>query len=116
MKTAIYARVSTADQQTLTMQIEACQNYIKARGWKETMCVSEIGSGAKDNRPKRKQIIDAAKRREIDTIIVWKLDRWGRSTADIFTTFKLFEEIKVNFVSVTDALDFTTTGGKAMIG
>lgn len=116
MKAAIYARVSTPDQQTLDMQITACRRYALARDWKISLQFRDIGSGAKNDRPLRNSIIDAAKRREIDVIIVWKLDRWGRSTLDLMSTLHLFQELGVSFVSITEALDFTTSLGKAMAG
>ncbi len=116
MRAAIYSRVSTTDQQTLDMQTDACRNYIKARGWNTTLEILEIASGAKNDRPKRNLIIDAYKKREIDVIVVWKLDRWGRSTVDLMTSLQNMQEVGVAFVSVTEALDFTTSTGKAMAG
>ncbi len=82
MRVGIYARVSTHDQQTLPMQLEKMQEYIKHRGWTLTKEVEEVGSGAK-TRPKREELLRMAKRREIDAILVWKLDRFGRSLADL---------------------------------
>ena len=77
MKVGIYARVSTHDQHTLDMQIETMKKYAMARNWKIKSEITKIGSGAKD-RLKRGKLINQAKRRQIDVIIVWKLDRWGR--------------------------------------
>ena len=85
MKAGIYARVSTHDQHTLDMQIDAMRKYTKARDWYIESEITEIGSGSKD-RPKRAELINQAKRRQIDVIIVWKLDRWGRSVNDLFHT------------------------------
>lgn len=85
MKAGIYARVSTHDQQTLAMQIESIKKYADARGWVVVSEITEVGSGAKNN-PKRKELINEARRRNIDVIIVWKLDRWSRSVHDLFQT------------------------------
>jgi putative DNA-invertase from lambdoid prophage Rac len=74
MKAGIYDRVSTHDQHTLGMQIDAMKKYAKARDWHIESEISEIGSGAKD-RPKRSELLNQAKRRQIDVIIVWKLER-----------------------------------------
>ena len=74
MKAGIYARVSTHDQQTLPMQIQAMRRYVKQRGWKLHLQVEEVGSGGK-LRPKREELLKAARRREVDAIVVWKLDR-----------------------------------------
>ena len=58
----------------------------------------------------------AARRREIDVIIVWRLDRWGRSVADLMTTLRELTDLGVGFVSLTEALDLTTPSGRAMAG
>ncbi len=115
MRVGIYARVSTHDQQTLPMQLEKMKEYIKHRGWTLTAEVEEIGSGAK-TRPKREELLRMAKRREIDAILVWKLDRFGRSLADLVTTLNELREIGVVFVSLTESLDFSTPSGRAMAG
>ena len=82
MKAGIYARVSTHDQQTLPMQVQAMRRYVKQRGWKLHLQVEEVGSGGKQ-RPQRDELLKAARRREVDAIVVWKLDRWGRSLPDL---------------------------------
>jgi len=114
-KVAIYARVSTHDQKTLSMQIERCSEYANSRGWEVTQTIKEVGSGA-TQRPKRADLLKLCKRREVDVVIVWKLDRWGRSVSDIVTTLKELQELGVQFVSITEALDFTTATGRAMSG
>jgi DNA invertase Pin-like site-specific DNA recombinase len=115
MRVGIYARVSTHDQQTLPMQIQKMKEYIEHRGWTLTAEVEEVGSGAK-TRPKREELLKMAKRREIDAILVWKLDRFGRSLADLVTTLNELREIGVIFVSLTESLDFSTPSGRAMAG
>ena len=57
-----------------------------------------------------------ARRREIDAILVWKLDRFGRSLADLITSLNELQELGVVFVSMTEALDFSTPSGRAMAG
>ncbi len=115
MRVGIYARVSTHDQQTLPMQIARMKEYIENRGWTLAAEVEEIGSGAK-TRPKREELLKMAKRREIDVILVWKLDRFGRSLADLVMTLNELREIGVIFVSLTESLDFSTPSGRAMAG
>ena len=115
MKIAIYARISTYDQQTLPIQISAMKKYAKTRGWNIIKTVSDIGSGASE-RAKRDDLLAAARRREIDAILVWKLDRWGRSLADLVTTFNELNALDVGFISITEALDFTTPSGRALAG
>jgi putative DNA-invertase from lambdoid prophage Rac len=75
MKAALYARVSTHDQQTLPLQQKTMRQYANKRGWKIILQVKEVGSGAK-TRPQREELLKAARRREVDVIIVWQLDRW----------------------------------------
>ena len=115
MRVAAYARVSTHDQQTLGMQVDAMSAYIKNRGWLVARSVEDIGSGAKE-RPGRESLLMAARRREIDVIVVWRLDRWGRSVADLMTTLRELLDLGVGFVSLTEALDLTTPSGRAMAG
>ncbi|RUR22072.1 resolvase [Legionella qingyii] len=97
------------------MQIEAMKKYANARNWHIESEITEIGSGSKD-RPKRAELIHQAKRRQIDVIIVWKLDRWGRSVNDLFHTLHELNDLGVGFISLTEALDLTTATGRAMAG
>lgn len=115
MRVACYARVSTSDQKTLTAQSKEMRSYAQKRKWDVVYDVKEVGSGAK-YRKKRQEIIDAAIRREIDVIVVWKLDRWGRSMSDLMTSIKDLTEVGVGFVSITEALDLTTSSGRALAG
>lgn len=114
-RAGLYARVSTHDQQTLPMQLGAMRQYARKRGWAVAIEVQEVASGAKD-RPERRRIIDAAKRREVDAIVVWRLDRWGRSVADLVTTLHDLTAVDVGFVSLNEALDLTTPSGRALAG
>lgn len=115
MKAGIYARVSTHDQHTLDMQIAAMKKYVQAREWQIVIAIAEIGSGAKE-RVKREELLNQARRRQIDVIIVWKLDRWGRSVNDLFHTLNELNGLGVGFISLTEALDLTTPTGRAMAG
>ena len=87
-RVGLYARVSTIDQQTIPLQILAMREYAAKRGWTVAAQVKEIGSGA-SQRQLREQLLDAARRREIDVVLVWRLDRWGRSLPDLVTTLEL---------------------------
>lgn len=114
-KVAIYARVSTHDQKTLPIQIRKCSEYARSRGWKIDQKVREIGSGAKE-KPLQKELIKDCRRRKVDIVIVWKLDRWGRSVSDIVSSLRELQELGIKFISITEALDFTTVTGRAMSG
>ena len=113
IRAGLYARVSTQDQQTLPMQNRAMREYAARRGWTITMQVKEVGSGAAQ-RQRREGVMEAARRREIDVVVVWRLDRWGRSVTDLLATLQELEHLGVGFVSLTEALDLTTPAGRAM--
>jgi putative DNA-invertase from lambdoid prophage Rac len=114
-RVAIYARVSTHDQQTLPMQLEAMRAHAERKGWQIALTVEEVGSGAK-TRPRREELLRAARRKEIDIIVVWRLDRWGRSLVDLIATLQELTALKVGFVSLSEALDLTTPSGRAFAG
>jgi putative DNA-invertase from lambdoid prophage Rac len=114
-RAGLYARVSTNDQQTLPMQTRALREYATRRGWTLAVQIREVGSGAIE-RHAREQLMEAARRREIDVVLVWRLDRWGRSVADLLATLQELEHLGVGFVSLTEALDLTTPAGRAMAG
>jgi DNA invertase Pin-like site-specific DNA recombinase len=114
-RVGLYARVSTHDQQTLSLQMRAMREYAVKRGWIIAVQVKEVGSGATE-RELRENLLAAARRREIDVVLVWRLDRWGRSLVDLVVTLKELAELGVSFVSLTEALDLTTATGRAMAG
>src|SRR5450755_1356522 len=114
-RAGLYARVSTNDQQTLSMQSRAMREYAARRGWTIAVNVREVGSGAA-KREAREKLLEAARRREIDVVLVWRLDRWGRSVTDLLATLQELEHLGVGFVSLTEALDLTTPAGRAMAG
>ncbi len=97
------------------MQLKAMREYAKKRGWKIKYEIQEIGSGAKI-RPEREELLKEARRRQVDTIIVWRLDRWGRSVSDLIGTIRELTDTGVGFVSLTEAFDLTTPAGKALTG
>jgi putative DNA-invertase from lambdoid prophage Rac len=115
LRAGLYARVSTNDQQTLPMQNRALREHAARRGWTIAMQVREVGSGAA-KREARERLINAARRREIDVVLVWRLDRWGRSVTGLLATLQELEHLGVGFVSLTEALDLTSPAGRAMAG
>ena len=115
MKVGLYARVSTQEQQTLTLQRDAMAAYAMQRGWSIVTIVEEVGSGGNARR-QREELMRAARRRTIDAILVWRLDRWGRSLADLVGTLHELQALGVGFISLREALDFTTPTGRAMAG
>lgn len=115
MRCAIYARVSTKEQQSVPAQLEALRDYASRRGWTVVTEVGDVRSGAKA-RPKREELMAAARARTIDAIVVFKLDRWGRSLSDLVTSMQELTELGVGFVSVSDSIDLTTAAGRALAG
>jgi DNA invertase Pin-like site-specific DNA recombinase len=93
MRAGLYARVSTHDQQTISLQTEAMRSYIKNRGWTLAKQLKDVGSGSAE-RPARELLLKTARRRDIDIVVVWRLDRWGRSLADLVVTLRELTELE----------------------
>jgi hypothetical protein len=106
-RAGLYAHVSTSDQQTLAMQNRAMREYAGRRGWIIALQVREANSGAVQ-REAREKLLEAARRRQIDVVLVWRLDRWGRLVTDLLATLQELSHLGVGFVSLTEALDLTT--------
>lgn len=115
MRAAVYARVSTHDQQTLPLQLHALRDYVQRRGWELVSEVQDVASGA-STRPLRDALLKAARQRCIDVVLVWQLDRWGRSLPDLVGTLQELDALGVAFVSLNEALDLTTPSGRALAG
>ncbi|NJM54527.1 MAG: recombinase family protein [Verrucomicrobiae bacterium] len=114
MRVAIYVRVSTKAQST-EMQIEEIERYITARGWQKGLLYQDIGTGRSDQRPAYKRLMDDAAAGRIQAVIVWKLDRFGRSVKHLLTALQDLHSMGVAFISVRDHMDFTTPAGRMMV-
>ena len=115
LRAGLYARVSTHDQKTLPLQLLVMRDYAEKRGWTAAVEVQDVGSGA-TTRPQRETLIAAARRREIDCVLVWRLDRWGRSLVDLVNTLQELNALGVGCVSLSEAFDLTTPSGRALAG
>ena len=115
-KVAIYARVSTLDKgQDVNLQLNDLRTYATARGWKVYREYIDNGeSGSKEQRPALNQLMDDARKRRIDTIFVWRLDRFGRSLKHLIVSLDELKTLGVGFVSFKESLDFTTAPGRLM--
>jgi len=115
LKVAIYARVSTLDKQDPEMQLRELRAFAIARGW--TIAEEHIDrmTGRTSARPQYQAVIRAARARKIDILLVWKLDRFGRSVRDLINTLHELGALGVDFVSLRDQLDMTTPAGKLMV-
>jgi DNA invertase Pin-like site-specific DNA recombinase len=91
------------------------KEFIGNRGRSLTTEVEEVVSRAK-TRPRREELLKMARRREIDSILVWKLDRLGLGLTDLVTTLNELRSLDVVFVSLTESLDFSTPSGRATAG
>jgi DNA invertase Pin-like site-specific DNA recombinase len=112
MRVATYARVSTADQ-SVERQVRELRKYANARGWEIVREFCEVAGGASQKRPQRDQILDMARRRALDAILVHTLDRWGRSVQDLVLTMAEIETLGVAFV-VPGHIDMTTPMGRML--
>jgi putative DNA-invertase from lambdoid prophage Rac len=105
MKIALYARVSTADQ-NCQMQLRELREYAAARKWTIYAEYVDTGwSGAKASRPELNRLMADVRKRRFDAVCVWKLDRWGRSVADSIKSIQELTSLGVRFVAVTQNLD-----------
>ena len=112
MRAAIYTRVSTSDQST-DRQIRELRAYAAARNWEIVREVQEVASGASQKRPFREEVLQLARSRSVDTILVLTLDRWGRSVQDLVLTMAELEALGVAFV-VPGHIDMTTPMGRML--
>ena len=114
MRAAIYARVSTFDQEPEN-QLQELRRYVEARGWSAIEFVDRGVSGAKDRRPALDQMILDAKRRKFDIVVCWRLDRLGRNLRHLVTLLDDFQALGVAFVSMGEGIDCTTPAGKLQL-
>ena len=105
MKIAIYARVSTADQDC-AMQLRELREYSSRQNWQVFQEYIDHGiSGAKATRPALKRLISDAQMKRFDAVIVWKLDRFGRSIQQLIENVQLLDSLTVRFIAVTQGID-----------
>jgi DNA invertase Pin-like site-specific DNA recombinase len=116
MKTAIYARVSTLGKgQNPEVQLRELREYVGKRGWENAGEFVDKGvSGRKDSRPQLDAMMKLAKARKLDVIVVWKLDRFGRSLRHLVNAITELQAVGCNFVSITDNIDLSTPQGRLM--
>src|SRR5947207_10384195 len=114
MKIALYARVSTTDKgQDVEMQLRELREYATKREWQIAGEYVDNGvSGSEDRRPQLDRMMTDAKRRKFDAVVVWKLDRFGRSLRHLVTAISELDAVRVAFVSLRDGFDLTTPSGR----
>ena len=105
MRVAIYARVSTSDQ-NCEMQLRELRAYLKARKWASAAEYVDTGwSGSKISRPRFDALMRDARARHFDAVVVWKLDRWGRSVPNCLSTIQELRSLGVRWIATTQNLD-----------
>lgn len=115
MRAAIYARVSTAEQ-TCENQLIDLRRYCEVRGWDAIEYVDTGVSGAKDRRPALDQLMANALCRKLDTVVVWRLDRFGRNLRHLITAIEELNVAGVSFVSTGENIDTASPTGRLMLG
>lgn len=113
MRVVTYKRTST-DHQEVENQTSSLLNQIDAFGWSLVDEYSEVQSGFKsrDTRPQLRQLLQDARRRKFDRVMVYSLDRLGRSVVDVINTINELEEVGVHIFVVKNAIDTSTQQGK----
>jgi putative DNA-invertase from lambdoid prophage Rac len=102
---AIYARVSTSDQ-SCEMQLHELRQYVQKQNWQVFQEYVDTGfSGAAASRPRLDQLLRDARLRKFEAVLVWKLDRWGRSVAHCVRSIQELVSLGVRFLSPTESID-----------
>jgi DNA invertase Pin-like site-specific DNA recombinase len=121
-RAAIYVRVSTANrtrtgdgfEQNPDVQEAPLRQVVQQRGWVLARTYSDRMSGAKEDRPGLKRLLQDAKRGEFDVVLVWRFDRFARSIEQLVLALSEFRALGIDFISSQEALDTSTPMGKAM--
>ncbi len=115
MKLALYARVSTEDQHP-DAQLAPLRDYAERRGTEAIEFVDHGVSGRRSSRPELDRMLKAARRREVDAVVVVRLDRLARSLAHMAQLGEEFQQLGVELVSLTEGIDTSTPTGRALFG
>src|SRR5208283_3410437 len=114
-RVALYARVSTCNGQDPEMQLRELREYASRRGWTISNEYVDQVSGSKESRPQLNQLMADAHRRKFDAVLVWKIDRWGRSLTHLVNSLADLAAYGVAFISFRDNLDLSTPSGRLML-
>ena len=114
MRVAVYARVSTNEQST-GPQLLDLRAYAEARGWKLYQEYIDEGiSGTKDSRPALNQLMNDARKRRFDSVLVWRFDRFARSAKHLVLALEEFKNLGIDFVSYQENVDTSSPLGAAI--
>jgi len=113
-RVALYARVSTTEQST-DSQLLDLRRYVRERGWDTFReYVDEGISGTKDSRPALNELMNDAKKRRFDVVLVWRFDRFARSTKHLILALEEFKNLGIDFVSFQENIDTSSPLGSAI--
>jgi DNA invertase Pin-like site-specific DNA recombinase len=113
-RVGIYARVSTLDQSTQN-QVLDLQRYANERGWELVRVYLDTGvSGTKENRPSLDKLMNDARKRRFDLVLVWRFDRFARSTKHLILALDEFKNLGIDFVSFQENIDTSSPLGGAI--
>jgi len=114
LKIAIYARVSTKDQNP-DSQLRDLKRYAQERGYGIYQTYIDKGvSGVKDKRPALDQLMDDARKKFFNAVLVWRFDRFARSSKHLVVALEEFINLGINFISYSENIDLGSPMGKAM--
>lgn len=114
-RVAVYARISTADKhQDLDTQLLPLREFVTARGWQTHEIYTDVMSGAKESRPSLDKLMQDAHRRKFDVVLVYRFDRFARSTKQLINSLELFSSLGIDFVSYQESVDTSTPAGKVL--
>jgi DNA invertase Pin-like site-specific DNA recombinase len=108
-KVALYCRVSSTEQDTLNQEFRLV-DYVKVKGWQYDL-YKETESTRK-TRPVKQELLQRLRKSEYDAIVVYKLDRYARSSSELILEVKELVDKGIAFISISDNLDFSTASGK----
>jgi DNA invertase Pin-like site-specific DNA recombinase len=115
MRVALYGRVSTLHNQNPEMQLSELREYGARRGWQIVgEYVDEGVSGSRERRPQLDRLMADAHRRKFDAVLVWKIDRFGRSLRHLVNALADLDAYGVAFISLRDNIDLSTPSGRLM--
>jgi len=114
-RAAVYARVSTTEQ-TPENQLQVLRAFTSARGWTVTEFVDHGISGVKDRQPALDAMLADVRRRKVDVVVCTKLDRLARSVKHLVALGEELRALGVELVVLDQAVDTTTSGGRALFG
>ena len=112
-RVALYARVSTLDKgQDPETQLVQLRGYAQARNFEVITEFIDYASGTSEDRTQYKLMMAAAKKRKIDVVLVWRYDRFARSTQALVNALKEFQSLGIDFISYQENIDTTTPTGE----